>query len=257
MFSLLRKALSPPNQPLPLRNFTLEVQGVALVILLKPSSRAKRISLRVKASTRAIVLSYPPQVSLKKLHEFAHAHGAWLLEQQGRLPQRVEFTAGAVFPFQGIPCRIRVQQGMRGVVRLSQNAHTAEQDSGFILDVPGDAAHTARKTVNFLKKAAQRELEEAAQRYAKIISVSLGRIRIKDTRSRWGSCSSCGDISFSYRLIFAPAFVLDYVAAHEVAHRREMNHSERFWSLLHSMTPHVDAAERWLKEHGATLHRYG
>ena len=82
-------------------------------------------------------------------------------------------------------------------------------------------------------------------------------IAIRDTKSRWGSCSSTGTLSFSWRLIMAPPLVLDYLAAHEVAHLKELNHSNRFWTLLHELCPATDEAERWLKRHGAELHRYG
>jgi predicted metal-dependent hydrolase len=80
---------------------------------------------------------------------------------------------------------------------------------------------------------------------------------VRDTKSRWGSCSARGNLNFSWRLILAPAFVLEYLAAHEVAHLKEMNHSPRFWRLVHGVCPKTIEAERWLKRHGTELHRFG
>ena len=83
-----------------------------------------------------------------------------------------------------------------------------------------------------------------------------GRIAVRDTRSRWGSCSSKGTLSFSWRLVLAPPFVLDYLVAHEVAHLAHMNHSAAFWALARRLAPRMPEAELWLKVHGPVLHRY-
>jgi predicted metal-dependent hydrolase len=97
----------------------------------------------------------------------------------------------------------------------------------------------------------------AAHRYAAVLGVSIKRIAIRDQASRWGSCSSTGALSFSWRLILAPPFVLDYLAAHEVAHLVEMNHSRRFWRLVLQICPDAHRAKTWLDAHGADLHRHG
>jgi predicted metal-dependent hydrolase len=90
-----------------------------------------------------------------------------------------------------------------------------------------------------------------------VLQVAIERIGVRDTASRWGSCSSDGALSYSWRLIFAPAFVLDYLAAHEVAHCRELNHSARFWRVVDQLTPERRRGEAWLKANGNSLHRYG
>jgi len=93
--------------------------------------------------------------------------------------------------------------------------------------------------------------------HAAKLGVQIGGITLKDTRSRWGSCTAQGQLSLSWRLIFAPPHVLDYVCAHEVAHRLEMNHSPRFWALVEQQSPHRHAATLWLRQHGAALLRVG
>src|SRR5437870_2572055 len=106
-------------------------------------------------------------------------------------------------------------------------------------------------------REAQRDLEAASRRYAAELGVAIKRICVRDQSSRWGSCSNTGVLSFSWRLILAPSFVLDYLAAHEVCHLVELNHSARFWRLVKRLYPDVERAKMWLDVHGTDLHRYG
>ncbi len=121
----------------------------------------------------------------------------------------------------------------------------------------GDAAHTARRVIDFFKREVRRDVERASRRYALALGVTIKRIGVRDQVSRWGSCSTSGVLSYSWRLIFAPPYVLDYLAAHEVAHLVEMNHSPRFWRLVERLCPDLRRAKAWLDVHGKDLHRYG
>jgi predicted metal-dependent hydrolase len=114
-----------------------------------------------------------------------------------------------------------------------------------------------RRVRDFLEREAKRDLQAAVARHTAALGIPARRITVRDTRSRWGSCSAKGYLNFSWRLILAPPFVLDYLAAHEVAHLKEMNHSPRFWREVHALCPRTEEAERWLKRHGTDLHRYG
>jgi hypothetical protein len=107
-----------------------------------------------------------------------------------------------------------------------------------------------------LRKVAREEITTRALKMAKKTERRIQRITVRDTRSRWGSCSSTGNLSFSWRLIFAPEEVLEYVVAHEVAHLRYMNHSEKFWNLVSYLCPNYEAAKAWLKLHGKELYRF-
>ena len=109
----------------------------------------------------------------------------------------------------------------------------------------------------FSERNAKTDFERASHAYAAKLGVTIKRITVKDTKSRWGSCSAQGSLSYSWRIIMAPPYVLDYLAAHEVAHRNEMNHSARYWDLLRGICAETDAAEAWLKKNGSALHRYG
>jgi predicted metal-dependent hydrolase len=123
--------------------------------------------------------------------------------------------------------------------------------------VAGGFEHLDRRVHDFLKREARRDLQKAAERYADVLDVKVKRLSIRDQSSRWGSCTSSGSLSFSWRLILAPPFVLDYLAAHEVAHLVEMNHSPRFWKIVGRICNHVERAKRWLDAEGNDLHRYG
>ena len=122
---------------------------------------------------------------------------------------------------------------------------------------PGEAPHVDRRVGDFLRREAQRDLEAASRRAAEKLGVAIKRVSVRDQSSRWGSCSTTGVLSYSWRLILAPPFVLDYLAVHEVAHLVEMNHSPRFWRLVHRLCPDADRAKVWLDVHGTDLHRYG
>lgn len=103
------------------------------------------------------------------------------------------------------------------------------------------------------KKMARDVYEQKTAYYAKRMNVTYGRIAIRDQKTRWGSCSSAGNLNFNWRLILAPAGVLDYVVVHELAHRRQMNHSARFWSVVEEEMPDYKRYVKWLKEHGREL----
>src|SRR6267154_323324 len=155
-------------------------------------------------------------------------------------------------PLRGTPHRIVHRAGERGTVWAET------RDSGErILCVAGDAEYTDRRVHDFLKREARKDLQKAAQFYAGELGVRVRRVSIRDQSSRWGSCTSAGSLSFSWRLILAPPYVLDYLAAHEVAHLVEMNHSARFWRVVAKACDHVDRAKSWLDTHGNDLHRYG
>jgi predicted metal-dependent hydrolase len=130
-------------------------------------------------------------------------------------------------------------------------------DGERLLCVAGNAPHLDRRVGDYLRREARRELETASLKFAAALGVAVRRITVRDQSSRWGSCSTTGMLSFSWRLILAPSHVLDYLAAHEVAHLVEMNHSARFWRLVQRLCPDHDRAKTWLDAHGADLHRYG
>ena len=196
-------------------------------------------------------MAMPPRSSVAGARSFAERHAAWIGARLARLPRPVEFAPGAVTPLRDVNHTIVHRPGERGVVWIENGAR------GPLLCVSGDIPHIQRRVADFLKREAREDLQAAVARYAKRLDVSPKRIVLRDTASRWGSCSSTGALNFSWRLILAPPFVLDYLAAHEVAHIVHMNHSPLFWKLTRRLFPETDRAEAWLKVHGAGLHRFG
>ncbi len=221
-------------------------------IRLRRHRRARRYTLRIDPSHREAILTMPPRGTLVEARDFAERHGAWIAARLGRLPKPAPFRPGTLVPLRGVEHRIVHRAGARGTV------WTEMRSSGErILCAAGGVEHIERRIHDFLKREARQHLVKASQHYAQALDVRVRRITIRDQSSRWGSCTSAGSLSFSWRLILAPPYVLDYLAAHEVAHLVEMNHSPRFWRLVGRICPHTERAKAWLDTHGNDLHRYG
>jgi predicted metal-dependent hydrolase len=124
------------------------------------------------------------------------------------------------------------------------------------LHVPGPMSAVSGRVAGFLRESARAACAEGVARHAAALGRHPGRISLRDPRSRWGSCTSRGDLMFSWRLAMAPAAVLDYVVAHEVAHLAEMNHSQRFWAAVARLCPDHAGPRDWLRRNGAGLHAY-
>lgn len=244
----------PDLKALPKRTETIELalDGEALRVAVRRHPQARRLTLRVRAASRDVTLTAPPHVALATARDFVQRHREWVRVRLGRLPEVVRFEPGATIPLRGQPHRIVHAPAARGTVWVG-----AEAGAGPALHVAGEAPHVARRVADHLKREARRDLAAAVQRHAHALGVEVGRITLRDTASRWGSCSAQGDLSFSWRLIMAPPMVLDYLAAHEVAHRLELNHSPAFWRAVERIFPARREAESWLRHHGASLHRYG
>src|ERR1700756_2995211 len=221
-------------------------------IRVRRHRRARRYTLRTHPTDREAILTMPPRGTIVEAREFAQIHGGWIAARLGRLPKAAPFQAGTVVPLRGVPHRIVHRAGERGTV------WTETRDSGDkILCVAGDVEFIDRRVHDFLKREARRDLQRSAEAYACALGVRVKRLSIRDQSSRWGSCTSAGSLSFSWRLILAPSFVLDYLAAHEVAHLVEMNHSPRFWRVVARICPSVERAKGGLANSGNDLPRYG
>jgi len=228
----------------------VEIDGEPVRVTLLWNERARRYTLRLRGSVREPVVTIPDRGKLSEARAFLDRNRGWLQARLAALPAATPLADGVSIPLRGTPVRIVHQPG-RGIVRLQ-----AQEDEMLLL-VPGDIDHLPRRITDFLKREARRDLEAATARHAASLGVTVKTIRLGDPTSRWGSCSSSGTIAYSWRMILAPPSVLDYLAAHEVAHLREMNHSARFWRHVASICPGMAEAKAWLVRHGATLHAVG
>ena len=231
---------------------TVDFGGEVFPVRLRRNAQARRYTLRIHSVTREVVLTMPLRGSVRQASVFAQKHGAWIAARLERLPDAAPFSHGATVPLRGIDHRIEHRPGVRGTVW----AETGE-DGGNVLCVAGAEPHIPRRVRDFLKREAKADLEKASRLAAAGLGVTVKRVSVRDQSSRWGSCSTTGLLSYSWRLIMAPPYVLDYLAAHEVAHLVEMNHSRAFWGLVERICSHTGSAKAWLDAHGTGLHRYG
>jgi len=227
----------------------LVIDGEPVPVTFRRHRNARRVILRMDEVGDGILLTVPWGSSYGRALDFAASQAAWIWTQRERRAGPVWLEPGASVPLRGLPHRIDHRPGGRGNV-------WAEPGPPPSLAVAGGAQHVGRRVVDWLKQQARHDLEAASRRYAELMAVRYARLSLRDTASRWGSCSSTGALSYSWRLILAPPPVLDYVAAHEVAHLVEMNHSRDFWALVERHCPQARESRRWLKSTGRSLRQY-
>lgn len=229
----------------------LAISGLDADVEVRRHPSARRLTLRVSQTRRAVIVTVPMRCRIDEANLFVRRNLAWVRERLGKLPNLVPLAHGAVLPFRGEPHAVQFTQRDKGatvVVRKSAD--------GPVIDVRGRPEHCGRRLRDWLREEAKRDLDERVSFHAKRLGLTPRRLSLRDQTSRWGSCSSKGALSFSWRLILAPPHVLDYVAAHEVAHLAEMNHGPRFWALVRQTNPEMDQARQWLRQHGLLLYRY-
>lgn len=228
----------------------LKIDGEPVPVTLKLNPRARQLIVRVHPSTGEVVVVAPSRRSLSHAMEFARKQSAWIAQRLENVPEPMPLGLGRRLLYRGEEHVVRYGEPGKRPVWIERG------EEGRIIRVNGRSEHAARRVLDFLKREARKTLDARAMYYAEILGVKPARVTVRDTSSRWGSCSSTRNLSFSWRLILAPAFVLDYVVAHEIAHLREMNHGRRFWRLVEEMVGNVEKPQAWLNENGATLHRY-
>ena len=217
-------------------------------ISIRVSQRARRIALRINAAERVVELILPAGVPARQGLRFAASKRGWIAARLEAIPPTVPFAEGAIVPVLGVPHRI-----CREADPSARPVAIADGE----IRVRGDPIHLARRVRDCLIAMAQSELARRVRHFSARIGRKVARVSVRDTKSRWGSCSERGNISLSWRLIFAPEAVIDYVVAHEVAHLVEMNHSPRFWDLVESLAPGHATPRAWLKRHRSRLLSYG
>lgn len=215
-----------------------------LEVTLRRSARAKRLSLRVSRLDGRVTLTMPKRAKEREAVAFAQEKSDWI---RGHLVDRPEVMVpriGGWIWFRGHKCPI-----------VAGSGRAAKFVDG-VITVPGPDEKAPLRVASFLKLAARVDLTEASEGFAHELGVSIGKISLRDTRSRWGSCSFEGNLMYSWRLVMAPSHVLRYVAAHEVAHRLEMNHSADFWAVVDRVYPDHREVRGWLRTRGEELHQF-
>ena len=230
----------------------LRMDGIPAPVEVRAHPTARRFTLRVSRTRRTVHLTVPASFDVKEANRFLAQSLDWVIERLDGVPEAVPFRDGAQIPVRGITHGLRfLGHAVRGAVVVPAS------DGGAALVVAGAAEHAPRRLKDWLIAEARRDIDARVQHHAAALGVRARRITLRDQKSRWGSCTSDGNLSFSWRLVLAPPIVLDYVAAHEVAHLAEMNHGPRFWRLVARTMPRMEEAKFWLRRNGADLYRYG
>jgi len=226
--------------------FEFKGQCAPLPVVVSKRRRARSMVLRYQPVAQALTLTLPWHVSISRGLKFIEEKRAWVLSELAAHPQKVPFTDGQTIPVLGKEY-VLAHVGGRGVVHIQ----------GERIIVPGDETFMPRRVREWIKKQAEHAIRANAEEKAEKLGCKIKKITLRDTRSLWGSCTSGGNLSFSWRLVFSPPDVLDYLVAHEVAHLCHLNHSAAFWKTVGELCSHWKTSRAWIKKYGNTLYCYG
>ena len=244
-------SLRTATKPAPVKERLHVVAGRSLPLRIVENRRARRLTLRIDSGGRGLRVTVPPGVAWREVNRFLSRHQDWLEKHLAKVPVRPNVRPGIKLPLRGVPHRIVHEPGTRGTVTVSKK--TGEP----LLIVHGERQHLSRRLSDFLKRQAKRDIEALVEKHTTTIRKRAKAIRFRDTVSPWGSCTSEGNLSFSWRIMMAPPAVIDYLVAHEVAHLKEMNHGAKFWKLCEQLCPETERCRAWLKRNGGALQAIG
>lgn len=233
-----------------MRPQTHEVAGRVLPLSVVENARAKRLTLRIQPGAKGLKVTVPPGIRQRDIDAFLARHEGWLAGKLAIIPDKPILRDGVKIPIKGVSHRIVHERG-RGVTKIAQDAGEP------VIHVYGDTTFIGRRVADYLKKEAKLEIEALVSHNAAKVGGKVKSVRFKDTTSRWGSCTSDGSLSFSWRIMMAPPSVINYLVAHECAHLREMNHGPNFWALCKELCPDTDRCKSWLKRNGSKLQAIG
>ena len=229
----------------------IEINKRQVPLIAKVNRRAKKLILKVDAAAGEIHVTAPSQSAVPDAIAFAHERAEWIAQELRDELRAMPFAPGEKAPLRGVFHTLFNKGGPRAPVRIDEIGNMPA------ILVGGDEAHFNRRITDWLRRQALADLTENVDRHTHALGEEYRAIKVRDTKTRWGSCSNDRVLSFSWRLIMAPPPILDYVAAHEVAHLRHMNHSMAFWRTVATLVDDVRGAETWLRDHGANLFRFG
>lgn len=234
MFFRAAKSASPPDPFLSVNGFTVQV---------KSHARARRVTLRYDDKKEFFVVTAPKRTSKKFITEFLNTHQDWMMKQQANAPEKINPLQQGHITIQDIARRINH-------IEATGVAVTLHPDS---IDIHCRRERLPRALQRFVKQHAEQIITPLCHEKAAQIDKKITDVNFRDTTSRWGSCAHDGTLSFSWRLIFAPQEVIDYVVAHEVAHLQHFDHSPAFWTLCRTLSNDYTKGKHWLQINGQSL----
>ena len=210
------------------------------------SFKYKRLTLRIDTKNAQAVLSIPKLCSKKKAYEFVVSKQEWIIKHLSNLPKTKDFEDGETFSLFGQNITVcHLKDSNRSVYREDNN-----------LFVGGDIAFLHRRIKDYIKREAKKEFFKLSKEMAGAIDCHVENVFIKDTKSRWGSCSSLNNINYNWRIMLAPLKVIDYLVAHEVSHLEHQDHSTQFWNCVDDLAEDLEYGKNWLKKNGRYLNQY-
>ena len=225
----------------------INIKGKNIPLKLRRDARAQRMILRIDNKLEGAVVTLPLWTSEREALLMVQEKSDWVLSKLDTLPPKIAFESGATIPLLGEYYNIFHDPNQREVVIKSRHE----------IRLGGRKEHLSRRLGDWLRKEAKIIIQPKAIEMAKKYNWKIGSISVRDTKSRWGSCAPSGNLSFCWRLILAPEWVLNYVIAHEVSHLLHMNHGSEFWQTVANFNVRVDEARVWLSKNAEHLHRYG
>lgn len=229
------------------KELAFELDGTSVPLTIRRNKQARRMIVRIDPKTDGVRLTLPWYVAEAEGLNFLESQTTWLRRRLGKLAPRVAFSDGVEIEILGETYRVQSRPDARRGVWLEDGA----------IHVSGRPEHLARRLSDWLKAEAKKKLSALSDEKAAKIGKSVKKVTVRDTTSRWGSCTYDGSLNYSWRLIMAPPFVFDFIVAHEVSHLIERNHGPDFHRLVDQLTDEAERAEAWLSVHGAALHRIG
>ena len=225
----------------------LEIGTHRLPLKIRRNRQARRICLRYSPTEHSVSLTLPQRVRLQEGYRFLNEKYDWLNETLNQAPKQRKLRPGITIPILGKPHKLRHDPDMPRSVKRTQGE----------LIVSGPyKTHAPRRIQDALKALVRKEIQQMVEDKAALLGKKHGRITIRDTKTRWGSCSSEGNLSFCWRLVFAPREVLEYVVSHEIAHLKHMDHSPAFWATVEKLCPAYEAPKEWLRINAHELYQY-
>jgi predicted metal-dependent hydrolase len=225
----------------------INIEGRNIPVRIRKNTRARRMILRIDNNINGAVVTLPSWTSEREALLMVQEKSDWVLTKLDNMPTKISFESGVQIPFLGEYHIVYHDPNQKEVVKKGENE----------IRLGGREEHLSRRLGDWLRKEAKIIIQPKAIEMAKKLNGKIGRISIRDTKSRWGSCAASGNLSFCWRLILTPEWVLNYVIAHEVSHLRHMNHGPEFWKTVADFNVRVDAARVWLSKNAEQLHRYG
>ena len=225
----------------------IKIEGRNIPVRIRQNTRARRMILRIDNNINGAVVTLPSWTSEREALLMVQEKSDWVLAKLDNMPTKILFENGVQIPFLGEYHIVCHDPNQKEIVKKNENE----------IRLGGGEEHLPRRLGDWLRKEAKIIIQPKAIEMAKKLNKKIGRISIRDTKSRWGSCAASGNLSFCWRLILTPEWVLNYVVAHEVSHLRHMNHGSEFWQTVSDFNVRGDAARVWLRKNTEQLHRYG